>query len=969
MFCSFAAFTIFNPTLVYGEKISTQTAGLRHEDINRLSSLPQDSHHTTTPWLLVDLGRNLIVLGLQFTNYFLTEVESEYYHGTLNKTVSGYVCQRWDALTPHKHNYTDVWRASENYCRDPDLSGKIWCFSQSPSIRREICAENVYEFREKVGPFSKCFISEDRWRIDEFGGISCQYTVSHKDGSLNINFQRDLEGRYVKLVSHEGIESSKFYSSAKNVHVLTSEQIAYADSMCNLDIGMGDERIHDHQISASSWLRQSLPTSGRPFSSGWCAEPSDMHPYIAVDLERDTTIEGITFFNWERLNEYILDGKYKKAYMHFGSSKLMVHYRNGQNNTYTNKTYSLDMFLPVNIPQTFYHSPIRARYIKIYIIEAIAEKYNCLRFELHGCNQRDEIALPELVSTKWILEQSKDESIMFNNVLQILNEACEISSIAYQTHYVGGVSFTWIIDCPEGRYIQIVFTEMSLKKYETSVWNQCQDKLVFSKTVKEASLYIDEQFNGLVSRIETNLTYMILTFSSCIPTSKIEKVGNGFKASVMSKAIPTCFAARRQTNNTVHTDCFQATMYITSRSILNVPAADVHEKWSIHVKRSSIHLKIIYFNVDCDSGYLLTIADRFSGNSRYCNFKRPPSDWYSDSDTVHIIFEKGRPTIDFDIRGGFKALYRTLNKSIINLIVSNTYTKGCSRIFGKCYNIYSGNAISWNKAGQECWLRHSRLVSIHSDDELELIKYMLRNFRNVNIGNDTQETAFPLDNPDPYYFTHIGLTRTSTEAGIRLHLWEDGSPVTFSAWNKGEPSATNSDCTRMSFYLYHTNNTWEVENCETGLASYFICEQSFTDAEINSTKDRCYTTHSPYLGHWNKTRSGKVCQSWDSQFPHDHEVFLDSQFPDGSVVDALNYCRDPYNEGYLWCFTVDNVTKLEHCIFDYRYQLSNFTSDIIHSKDTFRCKNGETISHTYLCNGKPDCLDLSDEINCTRNGK
>ncbi|XP_053396296.1 uncharacterized protein LOC123555101 isoform X2 [Mercenaria mercenaria] len=971
------AFTIFNPTLTYGEKISTRIADLQHKDMITLSTLPHDSHYTTTPWLLVDLGRNIIVLGLQFTNYSLKEVESVGYLGELNKTVNGYICQRWDAQTPHRHNYTSDWKYEKNFCRDPDSSGKIWCFSQSLSLRWEICAENVFEFREKVGPFSKCFISEDRWRIDEFGGISCQYTVSHNDGSLNINFQRDLEGRYVKLVSHEGIESSKFYSSAKNVHVLTSEQIAYADSMCNIDLGMGDERIHDHQISASSWLPQFLPTSGRPFSSGWCADPSDMQPYIAVDLEKDTTIEGITFFNWGLLNEYISDGKYKKTYMHFGSSKLLVHYRNRQNNTYTNKTYSLDMFLPIDIPQTFHHNPIRARYIKIYITEAIAENYKCLRFELHGCKQRDEIALPELVSTKWNLEQSKDESIMLNNVLQILNEACEISNIAYPAHYLGGFSYTWIIDFPEGRYIQLVFTEMSLRRYETRVWNQCQDKLVFSKTIKDASLYIDERFNGLVSRIETDLTYMILTFSLCIPTSKIERVGNGFKASVMSKAIPTCFAARRQTNNTVHTDCFQPSMYITSRSVLNFPAANVHEKWSIHVKRCSIHLKVIYFNVDCDSGHLLTIIDRFSGNSKYCHSKRPPADWYSDSDTIDIVFEKGSI---WGSKEGFKALYRTHNKSITNLILSNKYAKdsasknaeqstyqGCSGIFGKCYNIYSGKARSWNKARQECWKRHSRLVAIHSDDELELIKYMLRNFRDVNIENDTQETAFPFDNPDPNYFTHIGLARTSIEAGFNLHLWEDGSPVTFSAWKEGEPSATNSDCTRMSFHLFHTNNTWEAENCENGLASYFICEHNFMDAEINSSKYRCYTTHSAYLGHWNKTWSGKVCQSWNSQFPHDHEAFLDSQFPDGSVVNAVNYCRDPYNEGYLWCFTMDNVTILEHCIFDYRYQLSNFTSDIIHSKNTFRCKNGVTISHKYLCNGKPDCLDLSDEINCTRN--
>lgn len=35
-------------------------------------------------------------------------------------------------------------------------------------------------------------------------------------------------------------------------------------------------------------------------------------------------------------------------------------------------------------------------------------------------------------------------------------------------------------------------------------------------------------------------------------------------------------------------------------------------------------------------------------------------------------------------------------------------------------------------------------------------------------------------------------------------------------------------CTRMSFHLLNTNNTWEAEDCEKGSASYFICEQPLT---------------------------------------------------------------------------------------------------------------------------------------------
>ncbi|XP_053381483.1 uncharacterized protein LOC123557124 isoform X2 [Mercenaria mercenaria] len=1153
-------FSLLNPTLVYGNKTSPKVSNTLNNDFRRVT-LYQNYEQIMTPWLLVDFGRNLIVVGLQFKRHFLTKRETSKYTGSLDRTLMGYVCQRWDEQKPHNHSYTNdeqypdkTVSDAENHCRDPSETGMIWCYTESPYLRWDYCAGEVYNFKEEDRPFSQCYISEDQWRLDDFVGISCRYTVSYKDGLLYFKFQRNYEGRYVKLVGKDDMENSQFYSSTIKVQILTSNRILYNKMKCNTDLGMGDGSIQDHQISASSWQSQSPPTSGRPFSTGWCADPSDTKPYISVDMMVDTIVEGITFFNWEYVDRHVVDGIHKKKYMAVGSKKVLIHYSTENNTIQTNMmTYIFDTFLPIEQPQSFYHSPILARYISVYIMESMTDSPKCIRFELHGCKQN---ALPERVATKRTLEAtsiSGEESITFSN-LKTLKENSVISSIAFPEHYSGGASYSWIIDFPKGRYIQFVFTELSLNIYEPSVWNQCQDKLTFLPTYKEDNFYLDEQFNGLEFLVETSLTYLTLTFTTCRPVMQMKSVGNGFKASVRSKGIPTCFSARRNTEKLVLNYCSQPTMFLMSQSRLNFPVSNAAEQWTIHVKRFSIHLKMLYFNVRCDSGSSLTITDRFSGSSTFCNLKKAPTEWYSDSDTVHIRYEKGRilgTTLNGRIsaRDGFKALYRTFHKSMTHLIdLQKTHVKavlkiaelenywnpvwknatlltyqGCSKKFGKCYNIYSGTITSWKQAGQECWIRHSRLVSIHSDEEQELIKYILRNFRYVYLGDDTLETAFSSDKTDPNYFSHIGLSHVTSETGMKIHLWEDGSPVTFSAWNEEEPS-TNGDCTRMSFHLFNTNNTWETENCEIGLANFFICEHRLTDdmfsisdtplshmyngtlnvtlsgldcqrwdaqyphfhsynkdyqfpelsvsdaenycrdpsrdgyiwcytadpgtryekcseeesVEIplytgklsrtssgrtcqrwdrhephshpykllsffpddsfeelanhcrdpgyegilwcyttdpsrrwetcnlkDTAEDRCYYTHSSYSGQWNTTRSGIACQPWNSLEPHDHELFLDSQFPDRSVAEAHNYCRDPYNEGFLWCFTMDPATKSEPCSFDYKYQLKNFTMDLVNTNKTASCSYGEDIPWTNLCDGIPNCSDLSDEANCT----
>eukprot|EP00116_Pleurobrachia_bachei_P003357 sb/3463619/ len=78
----------------------------------------------------------------------------------------------------------------------------------------------------------------------------------------------------------------------------------------------------------------------------------------------------------------------------------------------------------------------------------------------------------------------------------------------------------------------------------------------------------------------------------------------------------------------------------------------------------------------------------------------------------------------------------------------------------------------------------------------------------------------------------------------------------------------------------------------------------------------CYNVTDPekgkitYTGETYKTKSGRICQRWDSQSPHSHKK-VPEMFPNKDLRE--NYCRDPDNFGYPWCFTIDPEKKRERC--------------------------------------------------------
>ncbi len=63
------------------------------------------------------------------------------YRGCQTKTVSGKTCQRWTSQSPHTHTKVlgEKGVGGHNYCRNPDGTDTIWCYTTDAEKRWESC--------------------------------------------------------------------------------------------------------------------------------------------------------------------------------------------------------------------------------------------------------------------------------------------------------------------------------------------------------------------------------------------------------------------------------------------------------------------------------------------------------------------------------------------------------------------------------------------------------------------------------------------------------------------------------------------------------------------------------------------------------------------------------------------------------------------------------------------------------------
>lgn len=98
-----------------------------------------------------------------------------------------------------------------------------------------------------------------------------------------------------------------------------------------------------------------------------------------------------------------------------------------------------------------------------------------------------------------------------------------------------------------------------------------------------------------------------------------------------------------------------------------------------------------------------------------------------------------------------------------------------------------------------------------------------------------------------------------------------------------------------------------------GRGTHMTCNNvGITNMNLGEVTTNCIRGNGRYYqGTVNVTRSGRACQSWDSQEPHQH-TRPPLVFPE--VQNSSNYCRNAGGEeSGPWCYTMDRDFRWEHC--------------------------------------------------------
>ncbi|XP_035658087.1 LOW QUALITY PROTEIN: deleted in malignant brain tumors 1 protein-like [Branchiostoma floridae] len=148
------------------------------------------------------------------------------YIGTVSVTRTGKTCQRWGSQTPHSHQYTHLWHPDwENYCRNPDGSSGVWCYTMDPSTRLELCDVPICAQNSGLGCRSTLTappggtVTSPNYPNDYDNDVTCVWKIIVAEGMMVRltfdSFHLDDDGDYVEIYDGSSDSASELLISLK----------------------------------------------------------------------------------------------------------------------------------------------------------------------------------------------------------------------------------------------------------------------------------------------------------------------------------------------------------------------------------------------------------------------------------------------------------------------------------------------------------------------------------------------------------------------------------------------------------------------------------------------------------------------------------------------------------------------------------------------------------------------------------